>query len=99
MATKLNLTFNLATLKAICGFNGQFSKVIGEFTGQLQFGPAEEEQPTKFLVVADATCVIVGFPTLGDFHMMVDCGEGALINKATREMSICSAIETVTKNE
>ena len=99
LATKLNLKLSPATLKAIRGFNGQFSRVIGEFTGQFEFGPAEEAQPTKFLVVADATCLIVGFPTLGDFHMMVDCGEGALINKATREMSICSAIETVTKNE
>ena len=65
----------------------------------MQFGPTEEARPTKFLVVVDAICVIVGFPTLGDFHMMIDCSEGALINKATREMLICSVIETVAKNE
>ena len=48
-------------------------------------------------MVVDATCLIVGFPTFGDFHMMVDYSEGALINKATKEMSIYNVIEIVTE--
>ena len=89
-ARKHGFEVQLGGIQKICGFNRAESLVCGALTCDLRIGPSQESRVVKFLVTTAVIEPIIGFPTLKEFNISVDCVSHELVNTNTGGVVCCS---------
>ena len=79
-------------IKEIYGFNGIPGQILGTVTGDLKLGPNKEPQKASFMVSSEITTPIIGFPTLRDFGLSINCQKHEIVNEQTGESVFCSVL-------
>ena len=79
-------------IKEIYGFNGVPGQILGTVTGSLKLGPNKEPREASFMVSSEITTPIIGFPTLRDFGLSINCQKHEIVNEQTGESVFCSVV-------
>ena len=95
--TRHQFVVNKGGVTEVRGFNGSPGKILGTVLGELQFGPDKGTKKTEFLVSPDVGEHIIGFPTLRDFGLSINCQSHEIFNESTGEAVLCSVV-TSKKN-
>ena len=95
-AIKHGMEYEFGGIQAIKGFNGVQSPVDGLMRCKIRLGPRGEEKEAEFLVTSAVTIPIIGFPTLSDLEISLDCRE-RLLHDDQGNVVRCSAA-TAPKN-
>ena len=79
-------------IKEIYGFNGAPGQILGTVTGNLKLGPNKEPREASFMVSSEITTPIIGFPTLREFGLSINCQKHEIVNEQTGESVFCSVV-------
>ena len=90
--TRHQFVVNKGGIKEVRGFNGSPGKILGTVMGDLQFGPDKGTKKVEFLVSPDVGEPIIGFPTLRDFGLSINCQSHEIYNESTGEAVLCSVV-------
>ena len=90
--TRHQFVVNKGGIKEVRGFNGSPGKILGTVMGDLQFGPDKGTKKVEFLVSPDVGEPIIGFPTLRDFGLSINCQSHEIYNERTGEAVLCSVV-------
>ena len=92
--TRHQFVINKGGVTEVRGFNGSPGKILGTVLGELQFGPDKGARKTEFLVSPDVGEPIIGFPTLRDFGLSINCQSHEIFNESTGEAVLCSIVSS-----
>ena len=92
--TRHQFVINKGGVTEVRGFNGSPGKILGTVLGELQFGPDKGTKKTEFLVSPDVGEPIIGFPTLRDFGLSINCQSHEIFNENTGEAVLCSVVSS-----
>ena len=92
--TRHQFVINKGGITEVRGFNGSPGKILGTVLGELQFGPDKGTKKTEFLVSPDVGEPIIGFPTLRDFGLSINCQSHEIFNESTGEAVLCSVVSS-----
>ena len=79
-------------IQEIYGFNGTPGQILGTVSGDLKLGPNKEPKKAVFMVSSEITTPIIGFPTLRDFGLSINCQKHEIVNEQTGESVFCSVV-------
>ena len=96
LMTTLALNAKPSPIGTLRGFNGSDSPVLGTAVCQVQFGN-EQPRQAEFLVIQDANVPILGFPTMAEWGLVIDCGF-ATLRHDDGTLTMCQSVEAVPKN-
>ena len=93
-AVKYGFSYDMGGIQKVKGFNGEVSAVDGTMMGSLRLGSCGEPKKVEFLVTSAATIPIIGYPTLSEMGIRVDCQERILFDEAGNIVR-CSAVSAL----
>ena len=97
--TKHRFAYDPAAVKVVKSFDGKNGTILGGLTCSLSIGPEKEPKQANFLVCPDIDVPIVGFPTLNEFGLTVDCEKHEISSSKSGQVVHCSVAKKVEKND
>ena len=89
VAESYGIAISPSDTKSVSGFNGKSTAVLGRVVVQTRIG--SEQEPVTYLVMDEASKIILGSPALEQFQFRLNCGERYLETR-TGDKVLCNLI-------